>query len=400
MDFNPAPVRVMHIDLNSCFATIEQQANPLLRSRPIAVAAYNSPGGCILAASVEAKALGVKTGMRVKEGRALCPRLHIVTPDPDKYRQVHRRLYRLFTDYAENPIPKSIDEFVLHPVSPNLPQVSREIKHRIKTEIGEWLTVSVGLAPNRFLAKLASSLQKPNGLVQIDQSNYRQVYSRLNLTDLSGIAARNKLRLNRFGIKNVLDFYHADLKLLKASFSSVMSYYWYLRLRGYEIDNVEFSRRSFGNSYALPSSDASLQELLPILSTLCEKTGQRLRHAGFTASGVHVSLTFRDYTFWHHGQKLPGQIFASSDIYQAAARVLQGSPRKKVHIIAVSVFSLAPAQSHQSEIFTDIPRKIKLTQAQDKINEAFGRLTLYPALLLKNRRQILDRIAFGHPDSI
>ena len=113
LNFNRRPSSIMHIDLNSCFASVEQQANPFLRYKPIAVAAYDTPNGCIVAASIEAKRLGIKVGLRVKEGRLLCPDLIVRTPDSDKYRAVHIALKKLLSDYTPKIVPKSIDEFVL-----------------------------------------------------------------------------------------------------------------------------------------------------------------------------------------------------------------------------------------------------------------------------------------------
>jgi len=150
MDFNPKPSTIMHLDLNSCFASIEQQANPLLRGKPIAVAAYTTPSGCILAPSIEAKKYGIKTGMRVKDGKLLYPDLIILPPDPWKYRHVHLQLRRLLENYTDRIVPKSIDEFVLdlegYPAfTKGMMEIAREIKSRIKIEIGDWLTISVGI---------------------------------------------------------------------------------------------------------------------------------------------------------------------------------------------------------------------------------------------------------------
>ena len=226
----------MHLDLNSCFATIEQQANPQLRGKPIAVAAYTTPSGCIIAPSVEAKRYGIKVGMRVKDGKLLYPGLIVLSPDPWKYRNVHLALRRIVSDYTDKFVPKSIDEFVLdlegYPclVASSMQQVAREIKERIKEEIGEWLTVSVGIAPNKFLAKTAASLHKPDGLDEIDKENFAKVYSGLKLTELCGIKLRNAVRLNNMGIFSVLDFFEAPYPKLKAAFESILGYYWYLRL--------------------------------------------------------------------------------------------------------------------------------------------------------------------------
>ena len=180
ISFNKKNSTILHIDLNSCFATIEQQANPLLRGKPIAVSAYDSPGGCIIAPSVEAKRLGVRVGMRVKEGKLICPELIVLSTDPWKYRFVHIELGKIISDYTNDYSPKSIDEFVLNlegypSFQKGIANIAKEIKERIKNEIGEWLTVSIGIAPNRFLAKLGAELKKPDGLDEINYRNYKKV---------------------------------------------------------------------------------------------------------------------------------------------------------------------------------------------------------------------------------
>ncbi|MBN2236290.1 MAG: hypothetical protein JW729_01950, partial [Bacteroidales bacterium] len=136
LGFNKAPSTTMHIDFNSCFATVEQQANPLLRGTPIAVAAYTTPSGCIIAPSVEAKKLGIRVGMRVKDGKLLCPDLVVLSPDPWKYRSVHLKLRKLILEYTNDFSAKSIDEFVLnldgYPklAASSMQQVALEIKQR------------------------------------------------------------------------------------------------------------------------------------------------------------------------------------------------------------------------------------------------------------------------------
>jgi DNA polymerase-4 len=403
MDFNSAPSSIMHIDLNSCFASIEQQANPLLRGKPIAVAAYNSPAGCILASSREAKVLGIKTGFRVKDAKKLCPTLIVLTPDPDKYRFVHLGLREILKDYTNNFYPKSIDEFVLdftgYPAfGRGLFNVAKEIKVRIKKEIGDFLTVSIGISTNRILAKLASNLHKPDGLDEINKENFLSIYKNLSLTDLCGINFRNEARLRSVGINSVIDFYHADRMLLRAAFKSVLADYWYSRLRGWEIDDVEFSRRSFGNSYALPfrSLGEGGRDLFPILQNLVEKTGARLRSAGFKARGIGVQILFRDRTFWQKSKLLGKEIFDSRDIYKEARQILSSCPyQKPVHTLSESCFELVSLNSLQLEVFEDVAKKERLTKAIDKVNKRFGDFVVTPARMILVGSTIQDRIAFG-----
>lgn len=401
LNFNPKPSTIMHIDLNSCFATIEQQADPFLRGKPVAVAAYTTPNGCILAASVEAKRYGIKTGMRVKEGKLFYPDLIILSPDPWKYRNVHIALRKLISNYTADFNPKSIDEFVLNlenypAFTKGMSQVASEIKKKIKTEIGDWLTVSIGIAPNRFLAKVACGLHKPDGLDEINKSNFQKIYSRLKLTDLPYIKSRNAARLAGMGIYTVGDFYHAPLWKLKAAFESINSYYWYLRLRGWEIDDVIFGRRSYGNSYSLPRPLSTPRELSPILAKLVTKMGARLRRAGYCAKGVHLAVLFRNGRFWHKGISFDKALFDSRDIYKKAFRILELCPVKEpVANLAVASFNLLEINSTQLELFDDVPKRKRVVEASDSINERWGDFILVPGRMLGTEKYVPDRIAFG-----
>lgn len=401
LPFNPKPSTVMHIDLNSCFASIEQLADPFLRGKPVAVAAYDSPRGCIIAPSVEAKRLGISVGMQVQQGRQLCRNLIVLQPDPDKYRAVHRSLRKLLSDYTDQLSPKSIDEFVLNlegfpALKQGMPHVAREIKTRIKKEVGESLTVSIGIAPNRYLAKVAAGLRKPDGLDVIDAANYRDVYSRLQLMDLPYIKQRNSVRLNTHRIYTVMDFFNADVKTLRSAFQAITGYWWYLRLRGWEIDDVEFGRHSYGNSFALPKPLSTPEELAPILNKLTEKTGQRMRAGGYQCGGVHVSLAYTDGGHWHKGMKIKRAVFDSREIYAAAFRLLCAAPyRKPVAILAESVFDLQKAAAQQLGLFEDIEQKQRLTDALDQINSRWGNFVITPARMLGTDSLAPDRISFG-----
>jgi len=401
LQFNPKNPTIMHIDLNSCFATIEQQANRHLRGKPVVVAAYKTDSGCIIAPSVEAKKLGIKVGMRVKDGKLIYPKLIVLEPDPWKYRNVHFQLKKLLHTYTEVVYPKSIDEFFLdlegYPAfKKGIVTVAREIKKRIKEEIGEWITVSIGIAPNRFLAKTAAGLKKPDGLELIDKNNYKEVYSLLKLTDLCGIKTNNVVRLNRAGIFTVPDFHNAGPKTLQTAFHSVIGYYWYLRLKGWEIDDVEFGRHSYGNSVALYDPLISPEELAPVLIKLVEKMSNRMRKAGYRARGVHVSLLYRDGNHWHQGVSVKEYLFASRDIYKHAYRILIHSPyRLPVHTLAVSCFNLKKEDTKQLSMLEDLNKKERLTEALDRITERWGYFVITPAKMLGTQDTVKDRVAFG-----
>ncbi len=412
--FNLSPSAWMHIDLNSCFATIEQQANPLLRNKPIAVAAYTTPRGCILAPSIEAKRYGVKTGMQVQEGKQLCPRLIILPSDPAKYRFVNRALLKLFQQYSPFVTVRSIDEmlidfsdlFIANEVRnprnyaqiTSLIKIGQEIKSRIKKEIGEWLTVSIGISTNPYLAKFAAGLHKPDGLDEINAVNIQQILAKHSLVELPYIKEKNQIRLLCTGVRTPLDFYNASLQQLKAAFRSINGYYWYLRLHGFRIDEVEWQRRSIGHSYALPKATDNLQEVEQLLYKLVEKMGRRLRSNHLTAQGIHLACNFVDGSFWHHGQSTSIRMYASSDLFSKACHVLTNiQPLKPVRILAVSCFALQQDLYNQQTLFANEEKKRSLVQALDEINDHWGEFSVMPAAMLTVQKQnkILDRIAFG-----
>lgn len=401
MEFNTSPSYNLHLDLNSCFASIEQQANPFLRGKPVAVAAFNSYKGCVLAASIEAKRLGIKTGMCVGDAQKIYPQIKVLTPDPWKYRNVHLKLKKLISEYTNDFVPKSIDEFVLNlkdyaEIKTSPVEVAKEIKYRIKKEVGDWLTVSVGIAPNRYLAKIGAGLHKPDGLDEINKDNYLEIYSKLKLTDLTGIKEKSAARLNSVGIYSVLDFYNAPVWKLKAAFHSITGFYWHMRLSGFEIDDFKSKRGSFGNSVAIGKDICKIEEISPILARLTEKMCSRLRSAGYAASGVHLALVYKNGLFWHKGRNLSKKYFDSRDIYKSLFRLLmEANPKTPVLNIAVSCFDLSPDTNMQLGLFSDETKKKDLITSVDKINNMYGDFTVASAKSFGGAKVVMDRIAFG-----
>jgi len=394
---------IMHIDLNSCFATIEQQANPLLRGKPIVVAAYGTPNAFILAPSIEAKRLGIKMGMRVRDAQTIYRNVIVRIPDPPKYRDVHLKFKKIFQDYSPEVIPKSIDEAIIdfrptNNLHQDLVSVAKEIKQRMKDEIGEWIFCSIGIGTNMFLAKLGATFKKPDGLTYIDYKNLIAIYRHTTLLDLNGINVRYQARLNVHGIYTPYDFFRASQQILhKKIFRSVIGARWYEKLRGYEADQREFSTKSIGHQYALHKSTADLKELSKLLMKLCEKTGRRLRRKGYTARGIHLGLRYNDRTYWHHGQTGKQNLYTTGELYQQARMILTTQPKRKpVSLMSVTSYHLAAQNERQLSIFEEeITKSHNVSDAADKINDIYGEFTVVPGLMIEMDDVILDRIAFG-----
>jgi len=403
LPINHNPPHLMHVDLNSCFATVEQQAYPHLREKPVVIAAYKTDRGCILSPSIEAKKLGIKTGMRVFEAKQICPSVIIRDTDPELVRDVNSKFMKIFQDYSPKIIPKSIDEAIIDfsPIftkTTNLIIIGKEIKNRIRKEIGEWISCNVGIATNRFLAKLAASIHKPDGLDLIDYKNLKQVYSSIKLTDLNGINTRFELRLNVNGINSPLDFFQAEENFLrKIVFKSIIGHYWYLRLRGFEVDNFESARKSFGQDYALAKKTKDLEELKKIIMKLCEKMGRRLRQSNQFASGIHLGILYHDYSFWHKSKKINKSIFSTKNLFEEIIKLFYLQPQiKTVSKISVSCFSLNQNNNLQLALI-DLgeEKNNKISSALDKINNRFGEFTMVPATMMNMKDTVIDRIAFG-----
>lgn len=423
MNFNPSPPTVMHVDLNSCFASIEQQANPLLRGKPVVVAAYTQDHGCILAASREAKLLGIKTGMGVREGKSRFRNLIVLPPDPDKYRCVNKAMCRLLETYSMHVSVESIDEMVIslrdtpalekqclasHDVVKAMILIGMEIKKRIKTEIGDWLTVSVGIAPNRYLAKVASGLTKPDGLDIITRDSITPIFSRLTLTDLCGIKEGMATRLRAAGIYTPCSMLLATSAGLEKAFHSVVGQYWWLRLHGYEdgslykeFEEAKEAQKTFGQSYALGTPrNPSDPELWQILFQLTCKMGRRLRQAGCTARGIGCSIVLTDYSYWHKQITISMPIFADIDFYRQIRTMLCTAPEKPVRILAIYSYHVEKNLYGQASLLEEDKKKEQLTQTLDALSARWGNFAIMSGRMLSCKQKVIDRIAFGKVETL
>ena len=404
LPLNRAPALIMHVDLNSCYAIIEQQANPLIRHKPVGVAAYTSPGGFIIASSYEARRQGIKL-MRVRDAVNIDKNIIILPPDPEKYFDAHRRFKEVLERYTSDVTPKSIDEFVVDfkgsralREGRSLTSIGRQIKRDIAASLGEYVTVNIGIAPNRFLAKVAAGLHKPDGLDVITGSDIRHIYSQLQLMDLPGINYRYKARLNLAGIFTPLEFLEAPMHKLKGEvFKSIVGYYWYLRLRGYEVDAVKFGVKSFGNDYAVGDKTDDPEKVERLLMKLCEKTGRRLRKHDYQAQGVFLGIGFENNTWWGKSKRAKTLLYSTQDIYIHTVKLLREVtfPARVSHL-NIAVFDVVPATPVQLGLFDGTRLDThSLARASDKINDKFGEFTVIPATMANMEQIIIKRVPFG-----
>lgn len=393
---------IIFVDLNSCFATIEQQARPMLRGRPVAISNRVTPNACIIAASYEAKARGVKVGMRRMEAQALCPDLVFAETEPDKYIFVHEKLKRIMQDYSANVVMKSIDEGIIdlkdapeHIRTRDRFEIGREIKQRLLAEVGDWMRCNVGIASNRFLAKLAGELHKPDGLDEITTENQRDIFATLKLTDLPGINVRMERRLNAVNIFTPLEFLDADEEtLVKLVCKSIDGSKWYRRLRGIEVDAVDYGIKSIGRQYVLESKTLSRTEIEARILHLAEDVGYRLRSKSLYARGFYVWTYGYDDIYSHRSIILKDPINTDADICRIVTQLYDQLPAP-VRTIGVTLYKLQDHPEAQLCFEQDrIERAQNICTAIDKINLRFGARTIHSARSM-GTDHVKTKIPFG-----
>lgn len=417
-EYNLARPTVMHIDLNSCFATVEQQARPMLRGRPVVVLNRRTEHTTIVTASYEAKARGVKLGMKFREAKRICPELVGVESDPSKYRYVYHRLMDIMNDYSPHVRMKSIDEgvidFALSPAvirERDLVEVGHEIKRRLHEEIGCAMRCNVGIAPNRFLAKMAAGLHKPDGLDVITHENLREVMAELKLQDLTGIAARNERRLNAIGIYTPLEMLDASPEALHEAFHSVCGEQWHQRLRGWEVDDVDYDLKSCGRQYVLETRDMPRDEVALRLHHLVESVGAKLRGQGKSARGVGIYTRFhateatlgesngrwgRRGNYWHETHLAPLPFFSDHAIWRITEQLFRHAPPGDIREIGVHCYHLHDDNGDQLSLFGDeLAREQRVTWAVDEINARYGARTIHSADTLGTDHFVKQKIPFG-----
>ena len=404
-DYNSSIPSVMHIDLNSCFATVEQQARVRLRGRPVAVVNRRTEHTMIVTASYEAKRAGVTLGMKLKDAKKICPDLVGVESDPAKYRYVYHKMLDIMNDYSAHVRMKSIDEGVIDfSQAPRatrdrgLEEVGLEIKQRLITEIGKAMRCNVGIATNRFLAKTAASLHKPDGLDVIDASNLRETFAGLELTELTGIAHRNEARLNAVGIHTPLEFLDADAQMLRSMvFKSINGDQWHQRLRGWEVDDVDYEMKTAGRQFVLDGYNLPYEQILKRLHHLCEATGKKIRSQGKVARGVLVwATTHREpgarreavrggweaqsgARYWHARHMSMAPFFSDQAIYAQAKQLFKNAP-PLIRTIGVSVYELSDDEDPQLSLFGDeLARERSIVSAVDEINDRYGKHVIHSA---------------------
>lgn len=393
------PLRSLFLDFNSYFASIEQQEDPALRGRPVAVAPVDAETTSCIAASYEARRFGVKCGTRIGDARRMCPGLVVVRGDHAIYAAYHERIEAVVQDLLPIEEKHSIDEMSFRLLGTERTpavavELAREMKRLIRDRVGEAITCSIGIAPNPFLAKVATELQKPDGLVVITAGDLPQRLYGLKLTDFPGINRRMQARLNAQGILTTEGMCAASRYELTRAFGSIVGERWWYLLRGVDLRPEKNARGTFSHSHVLPPDLRTDEGCRKVLIRLIYKAAMRLRSEGLWTGGISfgVSGIVRGWEAY-----VP--LSPTQDSRALTEALLTEWPRRTfVNPIKVwcVLTDLKPTEGVTPSLFDE--RKgdvVELGRTIDRMNARFGKLKVYPAPIHGVRDTAEERIAFG-----
>ena len=399
---------IMYIDMNSYFASCEQQRHPELRYKPVGVLTYDSPNASVIAASIEAKRMGVKTGMRLGDCRLLCPQIIPVTTHPAWYRQIHVDIMGILAKYCDDVMAKSIDEAVMNFTSyrwvyKDFTEVARQIKADIRQKY-DYLSCSIGIAPNSFLAKLGTELQKPDGLIQITPDNIDGYLATLNLTDLPGIASRNEQRLLLTGIRNPLEMRHTSPALLRKVFGGIVGDYWHNRLNFKEVDMYSNPTRSMSAGRTMSRQQReNRQSLDSMLISLCTRLEQRMVKNEIFCKEVSFSIRYHDGTAWEtkihlsdpvqDGIELRKYILDKMQEFETSRNMVLFNNKLK-HML-VAIYGFVGGSGMQYSLFDNRIKQDMLRKVMYHIKDKYGKNIVRKGCELFDPHVMKDAIGFG-----
>jgi len=389
-------VNWLFLDMNSFFASVEQQVQPSLRGKPVAVVPVMTHRTCCIAASYEAREYGVRTGTNVGEARKACPQLSLVLANHEKYIRIHHQIIAAVETVL--PVEKicSIDQRSLHDAL----ALAGQVKQAITSQVGSHLRCSIGLATNRFLAKVASNMQKPDGLVSITQNELPYKLYRLSLRDLPGIAHGMLARLNNRGIYSVQQLCNLSRENMADVWQSVLGEQWWCWLRGDDYADIPTHRRTVGHSHVLAPEFRTDLGARGVLVRLIHKAASRLRRLGYWTRRMKLSLSYQfGWPKWHavaylsRCQDTPSMLRAFEELW--SQRPPGGIPLK----VGIVLWDFASDSNTSLPLFAEERRNLRATKAMDAINESVGPNSVYFASMHEAREQAPMRIAFTHiPD--
>lgn len=384
---------IMHIDMNSFFASVEQAANPNLKGKPVVVTG-SQQRTVILTASYEARAFGVKTGMMLHEARRHCPDVIMVAADNRKYTDTSIRIMKMMHDYTPMVEVYSIDEAWIDVTGSlrlfgGVENIAYQLKSRIKYHFD--ITCSIGVAPNKLLAKLASEMKKPDGLTIIRPEDVSRVLEHMPIKELCGVGRNMERHLKMMSIYTCGELGRCDEARLTRKFGIIGSR---LKQMGQGIDDSPVipaedadEVKSVGHSTTLKQDITSRSDILRYLLQLSEMVGRRARRYGVAGRTVHLTIRYADFTTFGKQASMQQHVNRSEDIYTGAVAILDSMEiTQPIRLLGVRITNLC-YQREQLPLFEEERRKVFMISAMDEVNDRFGDFTVTYGSLLGNNEE-------------
>ena len=378
------------LDMDAYFASAEQHLRPKLRGKPVAVVPVFTNNGrtpaatsCCIAVSYEARPHGVRTGTLVRDARRLCPDICFVHARPAEYVRLHHALVRAVETVLPVDKAYSIDEFACRLLGAERhPRRARElalgIKQAIRKHFSEALTCSIGIAPNRLLAKVAADTHKPDGLGVIEPSMLPECMFDLELEDWPGINRGMAARFARHGITTTKAMYGLSEAEMVRAFGSVDGRRWWMLIRGMDLPDKATTRCMLGHQHVLPPDKRSREQARRVLVRLLIKAAQRLRREGYRAGELCCSARLLPEGRWARRTTLP-PTNATRVFLETMATQWRTAPCAKYLVVAVTLQRLIASRDAPDPLFVGEQAEMRLDQAVDAINQRYGYAAIHPA---------------------
>jgi DNA polymerase IV len=385
--------KIIHVDMDAFYASVEQRDNPELRGKPVVVGGSPQSRGVASTCSYEARKYGIRSAMPLAEAYRRCPHAIFVPVNGRKYREVSLQINKIFHDYTPIVEPLSLDEAFLDVTGStrlfgSAENIAKEIKARIQMELE--LTASVGLACNKFLAKIASDLKKPNGLVVVAPDKIQQFLDPLPVERIWGVGVKTAERLHGLNIRCVRELRQLEVEYLERLFGIGGNQLYHLA-RGIDERPVEIERgvKSIGREITFSEDIRDREALATFLLELTVDVGRKLRKEALKAKTINLKLRFKDFSTITRARTLDSLTNLDEDIFASSSELLQEVVLKdSVRLIGVSVSNLSDQEDSQLSLFAE-PKQEKenLTKAVDQLKERFGEKSIIRARLLGKKRE-------------
>jgi len=404
-------LRWLYIDFNSYFASVEQQLEPRLRGKPVAVVPVETDSTCAIAASYEAKAFGVKTGTPIYEAKQKCPGLICVLAQHERYVDYHHRILEEVDHHIPVTDVCSIDEVACklmknEMAEKRVSEIAASIKRGLTRNVGEYVKCSIGVAPNRYLAKVATDIKKPDGFTILRADNTYEQLLTLKLRDLPGIGYNMEKRLQLAGIYDMKTLMAMGPSRMRKIWGSVWGEKMYYLLRGVDLPEEETMRSTVGHSHVMAPELRDPVKARYVARRLTLKATSRLRRLGYYASTFTLSARIEN------GPRLATEerCYRAQDsitflhmLDTAWGRVMRQARGGRIKKVSVVLSGLIPASTISPELFSELPdvdlkaraKAEKMSAALDKINHRFGRDSVTLGMLPTQGRSFSStKIAF------